>query len=58
MALITAEPVESTACLHCPVLIDEDTECLDSNGNRVCATCYHDGTAYVEALDYELDGGW
>jgi hypothetical protein len=58
MLLITAETAETTLCLHCPTVLheDEDESCRDSNGNRVCATCYSDGTAYVEPLDYELDG--
>ena len=57
MALITAETDSVTLCLHCPTPLDDDNECRDSNGDRVCADCYHDGTAYVEALDRELDGG-
>ena len=56
MALITAETAEAT-CRHCLTVLDEDSECRDSNGDRVCSICYHDGTAYVESLDYELDAG-
>jgi len=56
MALITAETAEAT-CRHCLTVLGEDSECRDSNGDRVCSICYHDGTAYVESLDYELDAG-
>jgi hypothetical protein len=60
MLLITAETTEVTTCLHCPASLSEDNEARDSNGDRVCEDCYHDGTAYVEPLDLARDhgGGW
>lgn len=57
MALtVTDEDVKP--CTYCPALIDlnEDGR-RDSNGDLCCETCYADGTAYVEPLDFELDSG-
>lgn len=54
----TIEADETTTCLHCPTALTEDARYRDSNGDTVCADCYQDGTAYVEPLDFELDGGW
>jgi hypothetical protein len=56
MQLITAK---TDHCAYCPTALDEDEDDdrRDSNGDRVCAICYTDGTAYVEPLDFELDGG-
>lgn len=65
MALITEDDRDLAVidddlklCLHCPTLVDiEEDGYRDSNGRTVCAACYHNGTAYVEQIDYELDGG-
>jgi hypothetical protein len=54
MQLITAK---TDHCAYCPTALDEDDDRRDSNGDRVCSICYTDGTAYVEPLDFELDGG-
>lgn len=49
--------IEASACTYCPESVAEGDEYRDSNGDRTCADCYFDGTAYVEPLDLELDGG-
>lgn len=59
MAQITAE-AETGTCAYGPHEIDLDDAPTDSNGRRCCQSCYDDGTAYVEPLDYARDsgGGW